>query len=153
MTKAINNPVAGPRCVLTIEELRKAGWIVIGPGESDPRDAEIERLTNLTDQLRMEAQLHSGEARAANASLREAYQAVSGGRGEPGSWNGAEPIKAEVSRLRAKLAEVAEGRLAEAEGVIEIIAGKRQHIDSLMSNQEIADAYLRAARKFMEQSR
>lgn len=67
--------------------------------------AEIERLRNLTERLRSEAQIHSGEARTANASLREAYQAVSGGTGEPGNWNGAEPIKTEIERLRAKLAE------------------------------------------------
>jgi len=75
--------------------------------------AEIERLQNLTDRLRLEAQIHSGEARTANASLHEAYQAVSGRTGEPGNWNGAEPVKSEIERLR--------GRLAEAERVIDAV--------------------------------
>ncbi|WP_295810361.1 hypothetical protein [uncultured Nitratireductor sp.] len=74
---------------------------------SDAAEArgEIERLRSLTERLRMEAQGHSGEARTANASLQEAYQVASGRTGEPGNWNGAEPIKSEIERLRARLAE------------------------------------------------
>ncbi len=65
------------------------------------------------------------------------YEQVTGGTGEPGNWHGAEPIKAELVRLRA--------RVAELEIALEIIAGKRQCIDNLMSNQDVALAALKGA--------
>ena len=43
------------------------------------------------------------EARGANATIHEAYQAVTESTGEPGNWHGAEPIKAELVSLRAQL--------------------------------------------------
>lgn len=66
---------------------------------------EIDRLRNLTDQLKSEAQTNAMEARVANASLYEAYRAVTGGTGEPGNWNGAKPIVDEITRLRSQVAE------------------------------------------------
>ena len=67
-------------------------------------EAAAERLRGLVDRLKLEAQCHSGEARAANHTIAEAYQAVTGGKGEPGRWNGAEPIRTEIGQLRVLLA-------------------------------------------------
>jgi hypothetical protein len=47
-----------------------------------------------------EAQQWKMEALAHKSSLHEAYQAVTQGRGEPGNWNGAQPIIQELERLR-----------------------------------------------------
>lgn len=56
------------------------------------------------------AQTHAIEARGANATINEIYQIISGGKGEPGNWNGAEPVRryaeaaeAEVKRLQAEI--------------------------------------------------
>lgn len=63
--------------------------------------AEIERLWALCERLKMEAVCQAQEARTANATIAEIYQLVSGRRGEPGNWNGAAPVAAELARLRA----------------------------------------------------
>lgn len=64
----------------------------------------------LIDRLKLEAQIHSMEARGANATIGEIYQAVTGKTGEPGNWNGAQPViealaakDAEIKRLRESL--------------------------------------------------
>jgi len=63
--------------------------------------AEIDRLKDLCANLRLQAQCHAGEARAANATIREIYQVVTGARGEPGTWNGANPVREAFDRIRA----------------------------------------------------
>lgn len=68
----------------------------------------------LVERLKLEARCHAGEARTANATIAEAYQAVTVGTGEPGNWHGAEPIKAELTRLREeneRYREAARGQL------------------------------------------
>lgn len=74
--------------------------------------AERDELQNLADRLKMEARIHSGEARAANASLNDAYQAASGAKGERGNWNGANPIKEALAAAEAR-ALAAESALSE----------------------------------------
>lgn len=66
-------------------------------------DAEVvvERLRQVVDRLKLEAQGHAQEARAANHTIAQAYQAVTGAKGEPGNWNGAVPVATELDRLRA----------------------------------------------------
>lgn len=54
-------------------------------------------------QVEMEARCWKQEALTQQASLHECYQAVTCGHGEPGDWNGAEPVREEISRLRAEL--------------------------------------------------
>lgn len=66
-------------------------------------EAAVERLRGLVDRLKLEARCHAGEARAANHTISEAYQVITGCKGEPGNWNGAEPIRAEITRLRAAM--------------------------------------------------
>ncbi|MGN6282132.1 hypothetical protein [Frateuria sp.] len=53
--------------------------------------------TDLIERLRMEAQIHAQEARTANATIAEIYQLCSGGKGEPGKWHGAEPVRALIA--------------------------------------------------------
>jgi hypothetical protein len=57
----------------------------------------------LAERLKREAVQHAQEARTANATIAEAYQAVTGGAGEPGNWHGAEPIIAEITRLHSEI--------------------------------------------------
>jgi len=73
--------------------------------------AEIERLTSLVDRLKLEAQVHAQEARTANATIYEIYQLVTGGKGEPGNWNGARPVAALVAE-RDALRKALEGVVA-----------------------------------------
>ena len=77
--------------------------------------SEVERLTRerdealeLADRLKLEAQIHSGEARAANSTVHEIYQLLSGAKGEPGTWHGADPARRFVARTREVLAPFAE---------------------------------------------
>ncbi len=72
---------------------------------------ENEELRNLTANLRLQAQTHAIEARGANATINEIYQIISGGKGEPGNWRGAKPVreyveaaKGEILRLETELA-------------------------------------------------
>lgn len=78
-------------------------------------DAAIERAEKaeaLIDRLRREAEQHAQEARTANATIAEIYQAVTDATGEPGNWNGAEPVRARLTALKARVAEL-EGALTE----------------------------------------
>ena len=68
-------------------------------------EQEIARLRDRCDTLLLEAQAHAQEARTANATIAEIYQVVSGGRGECGNWHGAEPVRNEMARLTAELAQ------------------------------------------------
>jgi hypothetical protein len=47
-------------------------------------------------------QMWKQEARAANATIAEIYQLCSGGKGEPGNWNGAEPVRRKLAELNAE---------------------------------------------------
>lgn len=69
--------------------------------------AEVEGLKTLNADLLMQAKGHAQEARAANSTIYEIYQVLSGGKGEPGNWNGAEPARryVEAAEARLKLAE------------------------------------------------
>lgn len=67
----------------------------------------------LIARLQLEAQVHAQEARTANATIAEIYQVVSGGKGEPGNWHGAEPVRAmmqkqceEIERLQRALSRL-----------------------------------------------
>ncbi|MEZ2132526.1 MULTISPECIES: hypothetical protein [unclassified Sinorhizobium] len=64
--------------------------------------AEVERLTRERDALKLEAQGHAMEARTANHTIAECYQAVTGGKGEPGNWSGANPVREYVTRSEAE---------------------------------------------------
>lgn len=73
-----------------------------------------EELQALCERLKLEAQIHAQEARTANATIAEIYQLVTGKTGEPGNWNGAEPVRAALARIRADALEEA-AKLAESD--------------------------------------
>lgn len=56
-------------------------------------ETEIEQLTGLVETLRREAEMHAQEARTQRSTVHAAYQICTGNTGEPGDWNGAEPIR------------------------------------------------------------
>jgi len=66
-------------------------------------ETEIKRLTELADRLKLEAQSHASEARTANSTIYEIYQVLSGGKGEPGNWHGAEPAQRYVETAEARI--------------------------------------------------
>ena len=65
--------------------------------------ALADRLRALADRLKLEAQIHAQEARTANATIAEIYQCVTEGKGEPGNFHGANPVRDELTRLRAEI--------------------------------------------------
>lgn len=65
--------------------------------------AVLEAADELNARLKLEAQCHAQEARAANATVHEIYQVISGATGEPGNWNGAEPVKAYVAKAHERI--------------------------------------------------
>lgn len=65
----------------------------------------IAELEQLAERLKQEAQIHAMEARTANATIAEIYQAVSGGKGEPGNWHGAVPVRECIGELLGLLRE------------------------------------------------
>lgn len=69
---------------------------------------EVARLKNIAERLKMEAQIHAQEARAANGTIREIYQVVTRATGEPGSWEGAGPVRARIAELEAETSELRE---------------------------------------------
>jgi hypothetical protein len=69
---------------------------------------------DLIDRLRLEAQSHAQEARAQRATVHEIYRLVTGGTGEPGDWNGAEPVRQAFERIRQEEREKVRELLTEA---------------------------------------
>jgi phage shock protein A len=68
--------------------------------DAQARIAELERER---DALKLQAQCWAAKARAQSATVREAYRACTGGTGEPGDWNGANPVKERIAELEAAL--------------------------------------------------
>lgn len=62
-----------------------------------------EGLRNRCDMLMQEAQIKAQKANAANATLNEIYQAVSGGAGEKANWNGAKPVVDKLAEMQAEI--------------------------------------------------
>lgn len=99
--------------MLTSEQVRVAvAGIKTDPETIGPIARAIEAeasgpLLAQIEHLKQEAQIHAQEARTANATIAEIYQVCSGGTGEPGNWNGAEPVRARIAELESQLAETA----------------------------------------------
>ena len=53
--------------------------------------------------LKLQAETWCMEARAHKSSLHEAYQHITGAKGEPGNWNGARPIIEAFTALKEAL--------------------------------------------------
>jgi len=69
------------------------------------------QLADLVARLKLEAQGHAQEARTANATIAEIYQVCTGSTGEPGNWNGAEPVR-QLAESRAELLEALQNAVA-----------------------------------------
>lgn len=66
----------------------------------------MQTRTWLESQIIMQAKIWKQEARCANNTIGQIYQAMTGAKGEPGNWNGADPVKALVAERDALRAEV-----------------------------------------------
>ena len=55
---------------------------------------QIEALTAERNAVLQQAQLWKQEARTQASIVRECYQTCTGSTGEPGDWNGADPVRA-----------------------------------------------------------
>lgn len=58
------------------------------------------------ERMKQEAQIHAQEARTQRATVHEIYQIISGGKGEPGDWNGAEPVRRYVADANARIEQL-----------------------------------------------
>ncbi len=81
----------------------RGAWVIAE--HYDHLEQENAQLKTLVERLKLEAQIHAQEARTANATIYEIYQAVSEGTGEPGNWSGAKPVVEMIDQLKAELAE------------------------------------------------
>ncbi len=103
--------------------------------------AALAASNELAERLKLEAKIHAGEARGANHTIAEIYQLCTGATGEPGNWNGAEPVRA---ALAAKDAEIA--RLRDALELI--ILWNRDHANDQYGDPDKAESWacIKAAR-------
>lgn len=72
----------------------------------------MQTLTLRESQLIQQAQIWKGEASCSNHTIGQIYQICTGAKGEPGNWNGADPVKALVAErdaLRDRVAELTKG--------------------------------------------
>lgn len=60
----------------------------------------------LYEACKQQAQIWKGEARCANDTIAQIYQLVTGRKGEPGNWNGSEPVKALIAERDALAKEL-----------------------------------------------
>lgn len=81
-----------------------------GPSQSDfeAMRAQRDEAGALADRLKLEAQIHAGEARTANSTIYEIYRIVSGATGERGNWHGAQPVRTYVAALQAQITRLRE---------------------------------------------
>lgn len=77
----------------------------MGASREAALEARLAKAESLSDQLKLAAQVHAQESRTANATIAEIYQLVTGATGEPGDWNGAEPVRTYIAQAESKLAE------------------------------------------------
>jgi hypothetical protein len=72
----------------------------------DWHEKEIAALKAENENLRQEARLWAQEARTQRSTVCEIYQVITGATGEPGDWNGAQPVKAVKKELFALKSEI-----------------------------------------------
>lgn len=104
----------GPRCAEKIEGCPTCDAWAQYDALSDAHAAltacqqEVERLLTLNADLTMQAKGHAQEARTANSTIYEIYQAISGAKGEPGNWNGAQPVIEYIETAETRVAQLEE---------------------------------------------
>lgn len=67
---------------------------------------KVQEVQAKADALQLQAECHAQEARTANATINEIYQALTGATGEPGNWDGAEPARKVMAELKALQVEL-----------------------------------------------
>jgi uncharacterized small protein (DUF1192 family) len=70
--------------------------------ENERLKEERDEARALFERVKLEAQIHSGEARTHKSTVHECYQAASGATGEPGNWHGAQPVRDRIASLSAE---------------------------------------------------
>lgn len=68
------------------------------------RDAlrvQLAAAEELAETLKQQAMQHAHEARTQTSTVHEIYQLITGGTGEPGDWEGAEPVRVVLAAARA----------------------------------------------------
>ena len=96
-----------------LEGIRRSG----GGPYLDPRAAEreaidaalalIDEQADLCERLKQEAKIHAQEARSQTATVHEIYQLCTGASGEPGDWNGTEPVRKALAERDHRIDEQA----------------------------------------------
>lgn len=86
----------------SVAVIYRAMWNAAPAVEAEPcsRCAELEARA---EHLKLEAQIHAQEARTANATIAEIYQAIRGASGEPGNWNGAKPVREYIAQQAERI--------------------------------------------------
>lgn len=96
------NPVAMREVLDELYALRKTAL------QLEAMRRRAENAEALAERLKLEAQAHAMEARTANSTINEIYQVVSGGKGEPGNWHGATPVREKLEAMQREMAEMRE---------------------------------------------
>ncbi|MFT0875090.1 hypothetical protein VRZ08_00910 [Rhodopseudomonas sp. G2_2311] len=78
-------------------------------GDAKSLRDQISRISAERDAILRQAEAHALEARTANATIYEIYRVVSGATGEPGNWNGAEPVRKAFEAQRAEAKRLTQG--------------------------------------------
>lgn len=118
----------------------------------------IAQQANLISRLKHEAQIHAQEARTANSTITEIYQVISGATGEPGNWNGAEPVRAYVQQQAERIKEMEDNDSAMveqmnldtrllAEKAEQLAAAEKWRDELAAQNQQLRDA-LKSIRRY-----
>ncbi|HET8791698.1 MAG TPA: hypothetical protein VFM75_10855, partial [Modicisalibacter sp.] len=102
----------------------------------DKQLEELAQLQSERDHAILQAQIHAQEARTQQATVAEIYRLCSGGKGEPGDWHGAEPVR----RALADAEQREQALAAHVERLTELIT------DCLESDPATAPPWDRAAR-------
>ena len=68
--------------------------------------AQVAELEDQKEAVIQQAQIWRQEARTMQNTVAECYQAVTGKTGEPGDWNGANPVRECIENLRAENARL-----------------------------------------------
>jgi len=121
-------------------------------------ERERDEARALNARLVLEAQIHSSEARTANHTIYSIYQAVTGAKGEPGNWNGAQPVVDYIQAAQSEIAKMREA-LKFVDGVItrNVVDNgdqpNRMNIDGHWHVGPVVDATMRILKGLQEVAR
>jgi len=93
----------------TIKTIATEDWEINWPSKTvlelinllEAAESQLEAVTQQARMWKMEALTHK-------ATVQECYQACTGSTGEPGDWNGANPVKQLAMRLASQLETIAQ---------------------------------------------